>query len=68
MGQASELYAANSRYLHEQLEKQKEFHEKNLASYRAAREEYLKKVGGRAGEVTPRAALVWARQGRGGAG
>lgn len=49
--QAAEMYAANQTYLQQQLEKQKQFHAANLESYRTAREQYLKKVGGVVGAL-----------------
>lgn len=44
VGQAQQVYQSNTSYLQQQLEKQKQFHAANLESYRAAREQYLKKV------------------------
>ncbi len=44
VGQAQQVYQSNTTYLQQQLDKQKQFHASNLESYRAAREQYLKKV------------------------
>lgn len=41
---ASQVYQSNTTYLQQQLEKQKQFHQQNLETYKAAREQYLKKV------------------------
>jgi hypothetical protein len=40
----SQAYQSNSEYLQNQLEKQRQFHQHNMESYKAAREQYLKKV------------------------
>lgn len=39
-----QVYQSNSSYIQTQLEKQRQFHQQNLESYKAAREQYLKKV------------------------
>lgn len=44
MQNAGQVYQNNSAYLQAQIEKQKEFHKHNLEAYKAAREQYLKKV------------------------
>lgn len=41
---ASQVYQSNSSYIQEQLDKQRQFHQQNLETYKAAREQYLKKV------------------------
>lgn len=41
---AGQVYQSNTAYLSSQLEKQKAFHHSNMESYKAAREQYLKRV------------------------
>lgn len=41
---AQAMYQNNAAFIQQQLEKQKKFHAKNMENYRAAREQYLKKV------------------------
>lgn len=41
---ATTVYQSNTAYLQQQIEKQKQFHASNVESYKAAREQYLKKV------------------------
>eukprot|EP00889_Picochlorum_renovo_P000485 jgi/Picre1/27515/NNA_000482.t1 len=41
---AHAMYQNNAAFVQQQLEKQKKFHAKNMENYRAAREQYLKKV------------------------
>jgi len=41
---AQQMYQNNSEYIQGQLEKQRQYHQQNLESYKAAREQYLKKV------------------------
>lgn len=44
LSQATSVYQANSTYITQTIEKQKQLHAGNLESYKAAREQYLKKV------------------------
>lgn len=44
MQSVSQAYQSNSEYLRNQLDKQRQFHQHNMESYKAAREQYLKKV------------------------
>ncbi|KAG7669525.1 hypothetical protein Ndes2526B_g05866 [Nannochloris sp. 'desiccata'] len=44
MQSAGQVYQSNSSFIQTQLGKQRELHQKNLESYKAAREQYLKKI------------------------
>jgi hypothetical protein len=44
MQSAGQVYQSNSSYIQTQLEKQREVHAKNMESYKAARDEYLKRT------------------------
>lgn len=41
---AQQMYQSNSSFIREQLEKQRQYHQQHLETYKAAREQYLKKV------------------------
>lgn len=41
---AGQMYQSNTSYISSQVEKQRAYHAQNLESYKAAREQYLKKV------------------------